>query len=394
VVGDESNSLIYLNNYTHLSYLLYIILMRKTFKYRLYPNRSQVSKMNNILEQTRWVYNQTLALRKNAWESEKKSISLYETSNKLVEWKAIKPELESVQSQVLQNAQLRVDLAFKAFFRRCKAGENPGFPRFKGFNRYNSITYPQSGFRLHPDKTVYLSKIGRVPIILHRPTQGTIKICTVKRTPTNKWFVYFSCEVEKSEPLPKTGKITGIDLGLITYTQCSDGSKINKPRFFKEEQKSLAKAQRRFSKFSKETWNKEKQQAKLVVARIHERIKNKREDFCHKTSKKLINKYDFIAHEALDAKGMLEQKKWSKSIADAAWSTLIEFLTYKAENAGRIVVAVDPRGTSQRCSQCGTVVPKTIEIRTHNCPHCGFKTGRDLNSALEILRLGMQSVAA
>lgn len=368
--------------------------MRKTFKYRLYPTKLQTSKMNNILEQTRWVYNETLALRKNAWESKNKNISLYETSNKLVEWKVIKPELEGVQSQVLQNAQLRVDLAFKAFFRRCKAGESPGYPRFKGFNRYSSITYPQSGFRLHPDNTVYLSKIGRVKVILHRPIQGNIKTCTIKKTPTNKWFVYFSCEVEKPKPLPETDKITGIDLGLITYIQCSDGSKINKPRFFKEEQKDLAKAQRKFSKFPLKSWSPEKKKAKLVVARVHERIKNKREDFCHKASNKLIQRYDMIAHEALNVKDMLEQKKWSKSIADAAWSTLINFLTYKAENAGRIIKAVDPRGTSQRCSQCGTVVPKSINVRVHHCPRCGFKTSRDLNSALEILRLGMQSVAA
>jgi putative transposase len=136
--------------------------------------------MNNILEQTRWVYNETLAFRKNAWESDKKSISLYETSNKLVKWKIEKPELKIVQSQVLQNAQLRVDLAFKAFWRRCKAGENPGFPRFKGKGWYHSITYPQSGFRLHTD-TVYLSKIDRVKIVLHRSIQGTIKTCTVKK---------------------------------------------------------------------------------------------------------------------------------------------------------------------------------------------------------------------
>jgi putative transposase len=179
---------------------------------------------------------------------------------------------------------------------------------------------------------------------------------------------------------------------VLTYVQCSDGSKIDKPRFFKEEQKALAKAQRKFSKFPKELWDKEKQRAKLVVARVHERIKNKREDFCHKASKKLIDKYDMIAHEDLNVKGMLKQKKWSKSIADASWSTLIQYLTYKAENAGRIIRAVDPRGTSQRCSQCGTVVPKSIDVRVHHCPHCGFKTGRDLNSALEILRLGMQSV--
>ena len=154
--------------------------MRKTFKYRLYPTKLQVTKMNNILEQTRWVYNETLALRKSAWESEKKSIGLYDTQKKLTKWKAAKPELYGVLAQALQNAQLRVDLAFKAFFRRCKAGEKPGFPRFKGKGWYDSITYPQSGFKLHEDG-LYLSKIDRVKIVMHRPFQGTIKTCTIKK---------------------------------------------------------------------------------------------------------------------------------------------------------------------------------------------------------------------
>jgi putative transposase len=340
--------------------------------------------MNNILEQTRWVYNETLALRKKAWDSEKKSISLYASQKELTKWKEQKPELHTVQSQVLQNAQLRVDLAFKAFWRRCKHGEKPGFPRFKGKGWYDSITYPQSGFRLHPDG-VYLSKIDRVKIILHRPLEGKIKTCTVKRTPTGKWYVYFSCEVEKPEPLPKTDRIVGIDLGLLTYVQCSDGTKIDKPRFFKEEQKSLAQAKRRENITFKA-------KHKRVLAVIHERIKNKREDFCHKASKKLVDKYDFIAHEDLNVKGMLENKKYSKNISDAAWSTLIRYTTAKAESAGRVIVAVDPRGTSQRCSQCGTDVPKTIKIRVHKCPHCGLKIGRDLNSSREILRLGLESV--
>jgi putative transposase len=358
--------------------------MRKTFKYRLYPSKLQITKLNNILEQTRWVYNETLALRKNAWESEKKSISLYDSQIELTKWKKDKPELKDVFSQVLQNAQLRVDLAFKAFFRRVKHGENPGYPRFKGMGWYDSVTYPQMGFRLHQDG-LYLSKVDRVNIILHRPVEGIIKTCTVKRTATQKWFVYFSCEVKKPEPLPKTGKIAGIDLGLITYIQCSDNTKINKPRFFKEEQHALAQVQRRFSK-AKNKINKHS------VALVNERIKNKREDFCHKASKKLVDKYDFIAHEELNVKNMLEKKEYSKSISDAAWSTLILFLTYKAENAGRIRVAVDPRGTSQRCSQCGQNVPKDLSVRIHHCPHCGFKTSRDLNSALEILRLGLESV--
>lgn len=358
--------------------------MRKTFKYRLYPAKLQTTKLNNILEQTRWVYNETLALRKNVWESEKKSVSLYESQKELTKWKSQKPELNDVFSQVLQNAQLRVDLAFKAFWKRCKAKENPGFPRFKGKGWYDSITYPQSGFRLHLNG-VYLSKIGRVKIILHRPIQGIIKTCTVKRTPTGKWYVYFSCETERPEPLPKTGKIVGVDLGLLTYIQCSDGFKIDKPRFFNEEQKALAQAKRRENETNKP-------EHKKVLAKIHERIKNKREDFCHKASKKLVDKYDLIVHEDLNVKNMLEEKKYSKSISDAAWSMLILFLTYKAESAGRTVTAVDPKGTSQRCSQCGHIVPKDLSVRVHHCPHCGFKTGRDLNSALEVLRLGLESV--
>jgi putative transposase len=340
--------------------------------------------MNNILEQTRWVYNETLALRKSAWESENKSISLYNTSNELTKWKAAKPELKAVQSQVLQNAQLRVDLAFKAFFRRCKAGEKPGFPRFKGKGWYDSITYPQSGFKLHEDG-LYLSKIDHVKIVMHRPLRGTIKTCTIKRTPTRKWFVYFSCETERPEPLPKTGKVVGIDLGLLTYVQCSDGTKIDKPRFFKLEQGALAQAKRRENTTFK-------QEHKKVIAKIHERIKNKREDFCHKASKKLVDRYDLIAHENLDVKSLLAKRANAKNISDAAWSTLIQYLTYKAASAGRTVKAVDPRGTSQRCSQCGAVVPKTLDVRVHHCPHCGFKTGRDLNSAIEILRLGLESV--
>jgi len=359
--------------------------MRKTFKYRIYPTKSQLTSIENILELTRWVYNETLALRKKAWETEKKSISLYESQKELTKWKQEKPELKNVYTQALQQAQVRVDFAFKSFFRRCKKEEKPGYPRFKGPGRYKSITFPQNqfGFRLYPTESkVYLSKIGDVKIVLHRPIQGVIKTCTIKREPSGKWFITFSCDkVEKPEPLPQTGKIVGIDLGLMTYVQCSDGTKIDKPRFFKKEQKELTRIQNKVQ--SKKT--------KHTEALIHERIKNKREDFCHKTANKLVKKYDFIAHEDLDTKNMLEQKKYSKSIADAAWATLVEFITFKAENAGRYRNGVNPRGTSQRCSQCGAEVSKDITVRVHNCPQCGYKAPRDLNSALEVLRLGMQS---
>jgi len=365
--------------------------MRKTFKFRLYPKKSQITALNKQLEGCRWVFNESLATKKTAWESNKESISLYSLNKFLTSWKEQKPELNDVHSQVLQNVQERVDLAYKAFFRRCKAGENPGFPRFKGFNRYSSMTFKQSGFRIHPDSTVYLSKIGRIPVVFHRPIQGEIKTCTIQKTQTDKWFVNFSCEITRPITLMPTGLSVGIDLGLKTYIQASDGFKVNNPKFFKKEEKNLAKVQRKFSKFPKNIKSPEKTKAKIVVAKVHERIANKRKDFCHKTVNTFIQKYDKIVHEDLNIKNMLEQKKFSKSISDASWSLLIQLLSYKAVEAGRTTVSVDPRNTSQRCSRCLELVPKDLSVRIHSCPYCGLKIDRDLNASINILRLGLES---
>jgi putative transposase len=269
----------------------------------------------------------------------------------------------------------------------------PGYPRFKGFGRYDSLTFKQTGFNLNPaNNTLYLSKTGRVPIILHRPIQGKIKTCTIFKTQTDKWYVSFSCEIDRPTPLYKTGKIVGMDLGLKTYIQISDGTDIKNPRFFKKAQKDLKIVQRRLSKFEKGDRSTERQKAKKIVAKVHEKIKNKRDDFCHKTALKLVQEYDFIAHEDLNIKNMLEEKRYSKSIADAAWAELIQMLSYKAAEAGKITVAVNPRNTSQQCSKCLILVPKGIEERVHNCPNCGLSIDRDLNASYNILRLGLESV--
>jgi putative transposase len=189
-------------------------------------------RVSTLLEQTleicRWVYNDTLALRKNAWEQEQRSISLYETNKILTEWKKERPDLNQVYSQVLQNVQMRVDLAFKAFFRRVKAGENPGYPGFKGKGRYDSFTYPQSGFKLEGDH-LHLSKIGDVKILLHRPIEGTIKTLTICRSSTGKWYACFSVEYDPS-PLPQKETAVGIDVGLESFATLSNGEKIENPR--------------------------------------------------------------------------------------------------------------------------------------------------------------------
>lgn len=364
--------------------------MRKSFKYRIYPTKSQRSRMERTLDLCRWVYNQTLAYRKNAWEQDNKSVSKFDTYNKLPAWKVEKPELAEVHSQVLQNVQERVDLAFKAFFRRVKLGEKPGYPRFKGRGWYDSFTFPQSGFKLVSGK-LRLSKIGDVKIKLHRPIEGKIKRLTIRRTSTGKWFACFSVEIDDPPKPPwKDGSMVGIDVGLESFATLSNGEKIDNPRFFRSEEKALAKAQKRLSKCEKGT--PERRKALKVVQRIHERIANRRYDFAHQVSHNLVERFGLIAFEDLSITNMLKNHCLAKSISDAAWRMLVTITSYKAESAGSIVVLVDPRNTSQLCSRCGLKVTKSLSDRVHECPQCGLVMDRDENAAINILRLGLQSL--
>jgi len=364
--------------------------MRKSFKYPIYPTKSQQSRMERTLDLCRWVYNQTLAYRKDAWEKEGRSTSKYETHNLLPEWKVEKPELNEVHSQVLQNVQERVEMAFQAFFRRVKSGEKPGYPRFRGRGWYDSFTYPQSGFKLLCGK-LRLSKVGDVKIKLHRPIEGKIKRLTIRRTSTGKWFACFSVEIDDPPKPPwKDGSMVGIDVGLESFATLSNGEKIDNPRFFRSEEKALAKAQRRLSKCEKGTPDRMK--ALKVVQRIHERIANKRYYFAHQVSHDLVERFGLIAFEDLSITKMLNNHCLAKSISDAAWRMLVTITSYKAESAGSIVVLVDPRNTSQLCSRCGLKVTKLLSDRVHECPECGLVMDRDENAAINILRLGLQSL--
>ncbi len=346
--------------------------------------------MNNILELCRWTYNETLALRKNTWELEQKNIGYYDSKKMIPEWKRKKPELKNVHSQVLQEVVKRVDLAFQAFFRRVKNGEKPGYPRFRGYGRYDSFTYTQSGFSLDSEK-LSLSKIGELKIKLHRPVEGEIERLTVRRMPTGKWFVSFQVETDTPTKLEKTGLSAGVDVGIKSFLTLSDGNYVPNPRFFVAEKKALAKVQRKLSKLEKGT--PERTKALKAVQRVHERIANKREDFVQKVSLNLIRTYDLIAFEDLNIKGMTKNHFFAKHIADAAWSKLVTITSYKAEWAGKRVELVNPCNTSQMCSGCGQIVKKELSERVHSCPYCGLVLDRDHNAAINILRLGLQSVA-
>jgi putative transposase len=360
----------------------------KTFKYRLKPSKSQRTKLNQALEICRWVFNETLTTRKNTWEQEKKTLSLYDTNKLLTLWKRDHPELVSVHSQVLQNVQERVDLAFKAFFRRVKAGEEPGYPRFRGKGGYDSFTFKQSGFELL-DNGLLISKIGAVRIVLHRPIEGRIKTLTVQRDAVGNWYACFACEVEP-KPLPFNELAVGIDVGLESFATLSNGLKIENPRFFRQDEKELAKVQRRLSKAEKGT--PERAKRRRAVQHVHQRIANRRKDFAHKLSRELVDSFGMITFENLHIKNMLQNHRLAKSISDAAWSQLIMYTTYKAENAGRVVVLVDPRNTSKMCSCCGTLVEKSLSVRVHQCPVCGLVMDRDENASNNILRLGLESL--
>lgn len=360
--------------------------MRLTYQYRLLPTKAQQTKLAKTLELCRWVYNETLATRKNAWEQEQKYISCYETTKLLPAWKDQKQELNQVHSQVLQEACIRVDRAFSNFFRSVRDGGKPGYPRFKGYGRYDSFTYTQKGFKLIGNE-LKLSRIGNVKIIISRPLRGTVKTLNIRRDSIGNWYANFSCEVE-TEPLPKSEEAIGIDMGLESFATLSDGTKVANPRFLKKDEKELAKAQRKLSKAEKGTPEREKR--RKAVAHIYQRIANRRKDFAHKLSRNLVNEYGIIALEKLNNKKMLQNHYLAKSIADVAWNQLVQYIQYKAACADRECVLVDPCNTSKRCSRCGTLVEKSLSVRVHKCPVCNLQIDRDENAALNILALGLQ----
>jgi len=365
--------------------------IKRTYKYRIAPTKRQITLFNQTLDECRWLYNHLLEQRKNAWEKEKKSISCFDQCNSLKKLKQERPSLKMVYSQVLQNVAVRLDLAFQSFFRRVKSGEKPGYPRFRGQGWYDSFTYPQRGFKIE-NNTLSLSKIGSIKVKLHRPIEGTIKNLTIRRQ-NGKWYACFSCEIVP-KPLKKSKKAVGIDVGISSFATLSSGEKIENPRFFKTEQKALAKAQRKLSGQRKGT--PERQKAKKIVARIHERISNRRNNFCHQVSRKLVNRFGRICIEDLSINRMKQNnfRSLNRSINDVAWGQFTQYLAYKAENAGRQVIKINPAFTSQDCSKCGYRQVKKLSNRIHRCSSCGFEIDRDHNASLNILALGLQDIGS
>src|SRR5215468_9901369 len=352
----------------------------KAYKYKLKTDAKFAAGCLAVLDICRELYNSALQERRDAYRINGISINYNAQAIQLPQIKRVREDVGEVHSQILQDALRRVDKAFDAFFRRCQNGETPGYPRFKPASRYNSFTYPQSGFRLEGDK-IHLSKIGSCRVRLSRPIEGTIKTCAIKRE-ADGWYVVFAVEENQCRFFPKTGGAVGLDVGIENFATLPTGEVVENPEFLRESEGKLKTAQRKVSRRKK--GSKRRSKAVKLLQKKHQKIRLKRADFHHKTALKIVRKFDAMAVEDLNIKGMVKNHHLAKSISDAGWSQFILILTSKAESAGRVVIKVNPAYTSQDCSQCGHRVRKTLAKREHRCDKCGYVAHRDHNSALAI----------
>jgi putative transposase len=303
----------------------------------------------------------------------------------LVELNAEFPVYKSVGAHVLQNVVSRVDIAFKNFFRRVNRGEKPGYPRFKGRERYDSFVFPdKSGWKLD-GKRLIISNVGTFKLFLSRPIEGVIKTVTVRHTPTGKWFVSFSCDNVPGKTLEPCDKEIGIDVGLKVFLADSDGNFVENPRFFRKSERELRVKQRKLSRAK--LGSTRRKDTKRQVSGVYEKITNQRKDFSNKVALRYIRENGTIYVEDLKILNMVKNKHLSKSIVDASWSQFTQRLSVKAAEAGRSVVKVNPRNTSQICL-CGEVVKKSLAVRVHRCPVCGLEMDRDTLAAKNLLRFG------
>jgi len=364
--------------------------MKTAYKFRMYPNKQQQAQLDLTLETCRHLYNLALADRKNAYETEGISRS-YEDQAAMLTVERKNGNFFGIYAHCLQDVLRRLDKSFKAFFRRVKAAENPGYPRFKGRGWYKSFTYPDSktGYKMEGSKLT-LSKIGSIRVFKHREVEGKIKTCTIKKDNLGQWFAILVTEIEDvPEVDPKIA--IGVDVGLKSLVTLSTGESIQYPKYYVQAEKKLAVAQRNLSRKKKVSANRRK--AKTKVARIHQRVQNLRDDFLHQVSRKLVDSADIVVFENLNINGMLKNHHLAKHIQDHSWGKLIQFTQSKAAKAGKVVELVDARYTSQKCSQCGIMVPKTLADRVHLCPNCGLEMDRDINASINIRTLGLRGRA-
>jgi putative transposase len=364
--------------------------VQRVYRYRLYPSAAQAAALARLLGLLRALYNACLQERRDAWHKQHVSVTKRTQDAQLRAVREVDGDYAGIHFHLLQDMVLRCDLAFQAFFRRVKAGQTPGFPRFKGHDFFKSFTFKDAthnnGVGLCAGgKRLRIHGIGNVKIKLHRGHEGKLKQVRVLRL-ADGWYADFICTdvPAKLLPAPTVAASVGIDLGIKTFAALSDGTTIANPKHGAAGAGAIAAAQQKLSRRKKRSHRRRK--AQRLVAKHHLHVGRQRLDFQHKTALDLMRRYQTIYVEDLNVRG-LASGMLAKPVNDAAWSQFTSILVSKAESAGREVVKVDPRGTSQKCSVCGVVVPKTLSERTHRCS-CGYVADRDLNAARNIIGLG------
>lgn len=358
--------------------------MLKTYKYRLYPRPAQEKNLLKILACTRNFYNMCVSERKWAYELEGRSVFKKEQLSQVKQYKSTFPQASQVHSHVLQVAAEDVDKAFQAFFRRVKAGEKAGYPRYKGRNWFNSFGFKEhgNGFRLDRNRLKVFGA-GRIPVGMHRPIpdKGMIKICRIKYQ-AGQWFVAFVVELPDAPELPKTGRFMGLDMGISALITTSEGEKVENPNYYRAGQRKLRVLSRALAR--KKKGGKNRRKALGRVQRQHLHVANQRGDYLHKLSNKLVQTCDGIALEDLATRNMVKNPHLSKSILDSGWGIFKQYLLYKAGSAGREIRFVNPAYTSQTCPQCGVREKIELSVRWIDCA-CGLSLDRDHRAAINIL---------
>jgi putative transposase len=371
--------------------------LKLAYQYKLKPTKAQERLLRQLLGVACRLYNEALRERKDAWETERRKVTWLDQAYKLKELRATDKELAFLNFTACNHVLRRLDKAFQRFFDGLKKGRKVGYPRFKKPHRFRTLEFTYgNGTKVKPDERgrlrLYVQNVGLIKVIWHRPLPEGAVIKQVWITlKADGWYATFALEAPDKaikKPLPQTGKAVGIDVGLENLLALSDGTLLENPRWLKATEEKIAVKQRILSKRVK--GSKRWRRMCWQVAKLHLKVARQRRDFYFKLASWLVREFDLIAVEDLGIKG-LAQGICSKGIYDASWGVFLnQILPYKAWSAGKAVVKVSPSGTSQYCAMCGAYVPKDLSDRQHVCPHCGFSAHRDTNSAILILKLGLE----
>jgi len=372
----------------------------------LNPTIRQRVALVGLLDLQCELYNAALEERRGAWHWERRSVSYVDQCRTLTTLREVRPEVLTSGVTLCRGTLRRLDWAFAAFYRRCRAGQRPGYPRFRSRTRWDSLQWEDhNGWRLDPAaKRLHLMRIGGIKMRLHRPIRGTPKAITVRRE-GRRWWVTIRCVDVPAEPLPATGRQVGIDLGVTVLVATSDGTLITNDRHAQRAANRLARAQRELA--TKQRGSQHRRRAVERVAAAHRRVRNRRANTLHQLSRRLVNEHDLIVHEQLAVANLVRRPKprpdgaggyapngaaaktgLNRCIHDAGWGQFLAMIAYKAESAGRTVIAVDPRNTSRTCADCGHVSAGNRRGAVFECQACGHQAHADTNAAINILRAG------